>query len=174
MTINRFGTPILICLVALVAWGGITNSSNSSSTADGPVWMESEIGLSLGIILSEETKNATSPVLNVYFKNNGSNEVSGVIQSSARFIVELNGEFFATMDRGGKSSFMPPGRMYGPLKVDTSKFWKISKLEAIYTVQPNESHPVIKPGKNTLRLHYKIFSKTGDVLIPTAEIVIMK
>ena len=67
-------------------------------------------------------------------------------------------------------SSMPPGRAYGPLKIDLAKFWKIPKLTPHYTVEPNNSHPVLRKGKNVLRVHYKV----EDKLIPSGELTIEK
>ena len=114
--------------------------------------------------------NPNNAILEAYLENRGKSNIEGVIQSSARFIIELNGKYYATSDFGGKSSFMPPGRKYGPIKINISKFWKIPKLTLNYIIKPNKSHPVMKKGTNKLRVHYKL----EDRLISSAEIVIKK
>lgn len=128
------------------------------------VWKKSPNGLAIGI------SPAGDLAVNVHFENQGTGDIAGVILSSARFILELNGKYYATADFGGKSSFMSPGRTYGPLKVDLAKFWEIPKLTPHYTVEPNNSHPVLRKGKNVLRVHYKIENK----LIPSGKLTMEK
>lgn len=132
------------------------------TVAGNVVWKKAPNGLAIGI------SHAGALMLYVHFQNQGTNDITGLIQSPTRFILELNGKYYATADHGGKTSFMPPGRTYGPLKIDLTKFWEIPKLIQHYIVEPNDLHPVFKKGNNTLRLHYKIENE----LIPTGVLTI--
>jgi hypothetical protein len=144
---------------------GEAGSSDGELDQDTPVvWKESPNGLAIGVRRTGEL------ALEVCFENHGDSEILGVIQYQARFIVELNGKYYAMEDYGGPTSWMPPGRKYGPVEIDMSRFWEIPKLRQAYTMEPNDSHPVLKSGKNTLRLHYKL----EDELIPSAEMTIDK
>ncbi len=131
---------------------------------NGTVWKTSPGGLVMGIA------HASDLTFNVQFRNQGSSDITGLIQRPARFILELNGKYYAMADRGGKTSYMPPGRRYGPLKIDTSRFWEIPELKQNYTVSPNASRPTLKGGTNTIRLHYKMENK----LIPSGKLPVVK
>lgn len=166
---------ISICLALTVMMGCSSQQGGKSPTPAGgvqieddttvvgnTVWKTAPDGLAMGI------SHLGDLALNVHFENQGASDIKGLIRSPARFILELNGKYYAMADYGGKSSFMPPGRAYGPLRMDLTKFWEIPKLTLHYTVEPNDSHPVLEKGRNTVRLHYKI----KDKLIPSGKLTV--
>jgi hypothetical protein len=116
-------------------------------------WSQSNNGLAIAIVAS-----SNKPAINqidFYLGNKGANNIEGVIQSDARCVLEINGQFYATDDFGGKSSYMPPGRMYGPILIRLSLFYKIPKLE-LNSVYPDK--PVfleLPKGSCNIRVYYK-------------------
>jgi hypothetical protein len=116
--------------------------------------------------------NGTS--LEVYLTNQGKTNLSGVIQSAARCVLELNGKYFAMEDFGGKSSFTPPGKTLGPISIDLTKFTEIQNLAPACVIDPKAPHPEFREGVNHVRVHFKILRGPQDVLVPSVEIEINK
>ena len=116
------------------------------------------------------TNNVTT--LEVYLTNEDNTNLSGVIQSAARCVLELNGKYFAIEDFGGKSSFMPPGRTLGPISIDLTRFTEIQNFASACVIDPSAPHPEFKEGVNHVRVHFKIQQGTQDVLIPSEKIEI--
>lgn len=126
------------------------------------VWKYYQTGFAIGLY---HKGNSTFVI---YLQNQGIKNLSGVIQSPSRFILELNGDYYAKKDSGGKTSWMPPGKIYGPLLINAKDFRKIPCLEKDENVNPNASCPEYKKGRNSFKVYYKL---EGE-LIPSAEIVV--
>jgi len=151
---------------AVKTWDGAT-------IPEGVVWKGSETGLATGLKLSD-TKIGEAPKFNVFLKNDGTNVIGGLIRGPAGFILELNRKFYAIQKEDGCASFMPPGRIYGPLNVDTATFCELPDSAGPRQTDSNDSHPHLAKGKNTVRLYCKILWDNNEILVPSAELALQE
>ena len=103
---------------------------------DAPIaWGEAQDGLAVAVgEVRTSLKSPIWPVIDAYLENQGASFLENIIQSRARFLLELDGRFYAESDFGGISTPMAPGRRYGPIPVETA-----------YAPFPSsESRPVIE------------------------------
>jgi len=89
-------------------------------------------------------------------ENVSQKEIKSVIQGRARFIVEVDNKFYAEKDFGGKSSFMPHGKKFGPIAIDTKGFRQIEKVELYPFVDPKADELKLEDGEHNVRILYKI------------------
>jgi hypothetical protein len=119
------------------------------------------------IIKVEPANNGSkSLILHAEIENIGNTEIKGIIQSASRFIIELDGRYYAKEDYGGKSSYMPPNRKYGPILIDTSGFIETKKnfqfKEPIVTTDTPSLFPVTH-GTHKIRLYYR-YGERGNII----------
>jgi len=154
-------TAIIILTATFSSAGGEIAYSNNV------IWGVAPSGLAIGIAEPSNT------ILSVYLENRGNTNIYELIQSTARFILELNGKYYAMADYGGKSSPMPPGKTYGPFMIDINTFSEIPSLKRESYIDPNASHATFTNGSNRFRLYYKNDMETNG-LAPGAEIIYEK
>jgi hypothetical protein len=116
-------------------------------------WSTSNSGLALALAFPDGLAPITE--VDLYLKNEGSRDIEGVIRSSARCVLEINGQFYAQQDLGGKSSYMPPGREYGPLAINLFEFFRIPNLEVSSIVPDKPAFCRLPKGPVTIRVYYK-------------------
>lgn len=107
-------------------------------------------------------------VINAHLANRGDQEIAGVIQSRSRFIVELDGRFFAEDDLGGMCTCTPPGSSHGPIIIETGRFREIKGLVSVAYIDPEAPRPSLAPGPHRIRIHYKL----DRTLVPSEEVVV--
>jgi hypothetical protein len=113
----------------------------------------------------------------VYLVNRGTADIDGVIQSSSRCIIKLNGKLYGRVDYGGKSSWMPPKRMYGPIEIDPMTFGRLRRQLPASTVSSSEidsdDHPLLRAGRNQLSILY-FFGRIAEKVSESGTIAIEK
>lgn len=132
-------------------------------------WAEAQEGLAVGVgAVRTSLKSPIWVIVDGYLENQGTASVKGIIRSQARFLLELDGRFYAQSDFGGLSSRMEPGTRYGPIAVETKRFHEVKRLAPFPVVDDNAPAPILAEGEHTLRLHYKLDRK----LISSAPIAV--
>ncbi len=121
-------------------------------------WGEAQEGLAVGVgAVRTSVKSPMWPIIDAYLENRGTIPIGGVIQGRAKFLLELDGQFYAENDLGGMCSVeMKPGTGYGPIAVETKRFRRIQRLAPVLVWSPTTSAPVLTEGRHALRLHYKL------------------
>lgn len=136
-----------------IAWGGVKD------------------GLKVGLSCEKsETDSEKWPALHFYLANEGPTELENVIQTGECCVIVVNGQYYAQSSTGGKSSFMPPGRKYGPLPIDLGEHRLIPDLDSWSRVDSHASPPELKKGDNTISIYYR----RGSQLVQSGEIKIMR
>lgn len=136
-------------------------------------WAKSTSGIAIAVVVPPNQTTLTQ--LEFYLENQGDKEILGVIQADSCCVLEINGQFYATNDMGGKSSYMPPGKRYGPISIKLPRFYKIPKLE-FHSVNPEKPAFYEPPQDATaIRVYYKlssprsteaVFVKSNEIRIP--------
>jgi hypothetical protein len=133
------------------------------------MWGENVDGLSVGISVAGSTNDSSSfPSINFYLRNVCNKPIEGVIQNGSRCILEVNGKYYAETDLGGKSSFMPPRKKYGPIQINPKNLRQIPQLVITPIINPKEMSPVLQKGVNKICVHYLLRSKrvqSGQIII---------
>jgi hypothetical protein len=132
-------------------------------------WGEAQQGLAVGVgAVRTSLKSPIWAIVDGYLENRGTASVEGVIRSRARFLLELDGRFYAQDDSGGLWSRMVPGTRFGPIAVETKRFREVKRLAPFPVVRDNAPAPILTEGEHTLRLHYKLERK----LISSAPVTV--
>ena len=144
-------------LFALASLKGFADDIQPPASPSGAVvaWGKPVEGLAVGI--SCDTTNTDSrklPKIFFHVANDGDKEIPGIIQSSSECIVTVNGQQYAQDSRGGKSSWMPPGRKYGPIAIDTDALRQIPELRVRRVIIQTAPRPELREGTNTVSVHY--------------------
>jgi len=144
----------------------IANTPNAN-TSTSNMKSEGVERLSVRIIKVEPASNGNkSLILHVELENIGNTEIKGIIQSASRFIIELDGRYYAKEDYGGKSSYMPPTRKYGPIIVDTSGFIETKENSKFRQPIITSDTPHLFPdvhGTHKIRLYYR-YGERGNTI----------
>ncbi len=136
-------------------------------------WAESQNGLAVGIgEVRTSLKSPLCPIIHAYLENRGNTDISHVIRSRSRFILELDGKYYAERDFGGKTSYMPPGRSYGPMAVATRGFREIKEVVPHPVIDYDASPPALTSGEHTLRLHFKVDGKLVPSGLVTTKVTV--
>ncbi len=165
----------LTLLFALAALRGLAAdlpflASSSSSVLVS--WGRSANGLRVGISCNTAaTDSRELPKIFFHVANDGAREIKGVIQSDGECAVTVNGRHYARESFGGMSSWMPPGRKYGPIRINTEEIRQIPDLHAFQMLSIGKSAalPELQKGTNTLSVHYRL----GTNLVESGEIQIV-
>jgi len=64
--------------------------------------------------------------IDVMLQNNSDTEIQGIIQSSSRFIIQIDNHFYVKDDFGGKATYMPAGKKTEPVILDMKNFYDIT------------------------------------------------
>lgn len=136
----------------------------------GVAWGKPVNGLKVGISCNSATAESRK-VPDIYFSlsNQGDHEIHGIIQNGAMCVVTVNGQHYAQTSWGGMNSFMPPGRVYGPIPIRSERLRKIGELQAWPSIDSDAPPPQLSQGTNTISLHYMLDKK----LIGSGEIHII-
>jgi len=113
-------------------------------------------------------KKDESLVIYATLHNISNNDIKGIIQNPARFIVEMDGKFYAKQDFGGKSTHIPPDREIGPIAINMKRFREIKKLELRPLVDPKARGLKLRHGKHKIVIFYKF----KNYLVPSADFTI--
>jgi len=172
-------TALTLLIAMATLWGQAADSRRrdlpflaSSSSSVLVSWGKSTNGLRVGISCKTATTDSLElPKIFFYVANDGAREIKGVVQSTAKCVVTVNGRHYAQVDFGGPTSWMPPGRKYGPIPIDTKKLRQIPDLEAFRGLRVSESalRPELQKGTNTLSVHYRL----GTNLVESGEIQVV-
>lgn len=121
-------------------------------------WGEAQDGIAVGVgAVRTSVKSPIWPIIDAYLENRGTTPIGGVAQGRAKFLLELDGQFYAENDLGGILAIgMKPGTRYGPIAVETKRFRRVQRLASVPVRAPTASAPVLTEGGHTLRLHYKL------------------
>ena len=145
-----------IFLFVLVGLMLVTNAVSSENIK----WGEPIDDLVVGLLINNPTKYLyTLPEIYFYLKNLGNQPIDGVIQSGSRCVVEVNGKYYAQPDFGGKSSYMPPGKQYGPIQIDSNNLKQIPELQVWPVINPKADSPVLQKGINKVCIYYVLNDK---------------
>lgn len=137
----------------------------------GIVWGEADAGLVVGIgEIKTSLKSPMRPVIQAYLENRGQETLEGIIQSRARFVLELDGQYYVEADFGGPSGWFEPGKRFGPIEIGTDYFNKTARLELNSVVDQTTPGPVLTDGEHSLRLHYKVDAANGGKLVASSAI----
>ena len=143
------------------------------SSNPGVAWGKSADGLRVGISCDTATTDARGlPKIFFHVANDGDREIKGVIQSGEKCVVTVNGRHYAQESYGGISSWMPPGRKYGPIPIDTEKIRQIPDLQAFQkwrSISESAVRPELQNGTNTVSVHYRL----GTNLVESGEIKVV-
>jgi hypothetical protein len=144
-------------LFALASLKGFAADAQPPASPSSTVvaWGKPVDGLLVGI--SCNTTNTDSrklPKIFFHVANTGDKEILGIIQSGSECIVTVNGQHYAQESWGGKSSWMPPGKKYGPIPIDTDRLRQIPELRAWPSIIQAAPSPELREGTNTVLLHY--------------------
>ena len=142
---------------ALASLKGFAADTQPPASPSGVVvaWGKPVDGLVVGI--SCDTTNTDSrklPKIFFHVANDGDKEIPGIIQSGSECVVTVNGQHYAQDSWGGKSSWMPPGRKYGPIAIDTDGLRQIPELRARPVIIQTAPRPELREGTNTVSVHY--------------------
>lgn len=160
----------LVFLFASLVWGAFTSDAQSSPSNAIVAWGKLAVGLKVGISCdTKATDSRKLPKLFFYVSNDGSREIQGIIQSGAECIVTVNGQHYAQESHGGKTSWMPPGRNYGPIAIDIERLRKVPELRTWPVIDPSAPPPELLQGTNKISLHYRFDNK----LVASGEIQIV-
>lgn len=147
----------------------------TASTTNGISWKIHEDGLAIGIQLVKEPNIGESPLLSVLIENRETNSIHDLIQAKHRFVLGLNGKYYATYDHGGKHSGLDSCcRRFDPIEVTTSDYFEIQKFSQEYGRIENVNHPTIQAGTNTMVLYYKTGSWSNIVYRTSGELILKK
>lgn len=164
-------TLTLSLMFAVASLAGFTADSQLSASSSSAViaWGKPVGGLKVGISCDTAVTHLRRlPKMFFYVANDGVKEIPGIIQSGPQCILTVNGHYYAQESFGGKSSWMPPGRKYGPIPIDTEGLRQIPELRAWPTITETAPRPELREGTNIVSLHYrcdKMFVASGEVLI---------
>jgi len=151
----------------------LANIARAEGPAEAIAWGQPREGLSVGIgAIRTSLKSPTCLIIKAYLANRGDKPLKGIIQGRTRFVLELDGAFYAEQHEGGPSGIMKPSEKYGPLLVATQWFRKVPRLEAHSTSDPSAPAPMLMDGRHVLRLYYKFESSLAagkPVFAPAAS-----
>jgi len=155
-------------LFTLATLGGFAADFQSPSNAV-VAWGKPVDGLIVGISCDTTiTDSRKLPKIFFHVANDGDKEIPGIIQSGSECIVTVNGQHYAQESWGGKSSWMPPGRKYGPIQIDTDRLRQIPELRAWPSITQTAPSPELREGTNTVSVHYmrdKTPVASGEIVI---------
>ena len=133
-------------------------------------WGKPINGLVVGISCDTYTTNSAT-LLKIYFHlaNVGDREIQGIIQRDRMCIVAVNGRYYAQRSWGGRFSWMPPGKKYGPIPIQSERLRRIPVLAVRPTISGSAPAPSVQEGTNTVSVYYKL----GEKLVQSGEIKIV-
>jgi hypothetical protein len=147
----------LVILSIFLILGAIAVSAQISPSRTIVTWGKPLDGLKVGISCdTQATDSRKLPALFLYVANEGDREIQGIIQSGAECIVSVNGRNYAQESGGGKMSWMPPGRKYGPIPIEVERLRQIPELQTWQAVAPRAHTPELLKGSNTIFLYYML------------------
>ena len=160
-------------VLALASLTGLVADSQTPAPPSGAAvtWGKPVDGLEVGISCdSSVTNSGEFPKLFFYVVNVGDKDIPDVIQSGSLCIVTVNGRHYAQNFYEGKSSYMPPGRKYGPLLIRADILRLIPELQAWPIVSQIAPRPELQKGTNTVSVRYMLGEKK---LVASGEIQII-
>ncbi|OGF50410.1 MAG: hypothetical protein A2231_02640 [Candidatus Firestonebacteria bacterium RIFOXYA2_FULL_40_8] len=132
-----------------------------------------ENGIVVSISSIELPKKDNGPfVIFASIENIENTSLDGIILGGHRFLIELDGLFYAEDDFGGKSSPMPLGKTYTQIGIGTNYFRKIKSKKEYYRYDKNAANIELTPGKHKIRVFYKINAQK-EYLVPSQEVEII-
>jgi len=135
------------------------------------VWGRTEEGLAIGIgAVRTSLKSPIWPIIDAYMVNRGATSLTDVPPRPAKFVLELDGQFYAQNDRGGRSSGLEPGKRHGPVAIKTQRFHKVDRLAVHVAVEETAPAPLLTEGEHTIRLHYR-FERHGPPGKPVRKLI---
>ena len=168
---------ILVMAVTLALLTGLcANSQVTPSLQLDPsvAWGKPVDGLVVGISCDTSVTNSRSlSNISFYVANVGDHDIGNIIQGDERCILIVNGQNYAQYGQrsGGKSTWIPPGRKYGPIPIDTRKYRRIPETTASPTLQDLDNAPIpsLKAGTNNVSVYYIRGFKMGDKVVQSGE-----
>jgi hypothetical protein len=156
------------------------NAELGVQQSSGIAWKTHENGLALGVKLAKDPNVGDIPAFTVYLANCGTHDIGDLIAARHRFVLELNGKFYAMTDYGGKHCPLRPNDdewySFPVISITTEYYGEIKNLSmnyGYYGAIDKNSRPTIKEGINRMMLHYRI-GWTAIVYRATGELVIKK
>ena len=171
-------TYVMTCVVALAGCGSPkTQPISSSQTSVAPsrparadgvsfveirsgdtiAWGDPVDGLAVGIgRMQAFLAHESDLVIAAYLENRGGKNLTHVIRSPTRFVVQIDDRFFAQRDYGGPSGPMWPGTRFGPILIDTKRFRAIQKFEEHLMVEDAAPRMALSAGPHKVVVHYKL------------------
>ena len=142
-----------------------------SPSAGAVAWGKAVDGLEVGISCDCSITNSREfPDLFFYVVNAGDKDIPDIIQSDELCILTVNGRHYAQDFYGGKSSYMPPGRKYGPIPIEADRLGRIPELRARPPIRQSAPRPGLQKGTNTVSIQYMLDERQ---LVASGEIQII-
>jgi len=149
---------LILAFAAATLSQAYSQTPTSSSNAV-VAWGKSIDGLKVGVSCDTTTADSRRlPKIFFHVANDSDKEIPGIIQSGSACILTVNGQHYAQESWGGKTSWMPPGRKYGPLPIETERLRHIQELRTRPTISQTAPHPSLREGTNTVSVYY-VFDK---------------
>jgi hypothetical protein len=154
-------------------------AQQAGKAATAVFWGKPQDGLEVGIgAIRTSLKSPQWPIIEAFLKNRSKAPIDGVIRGRHKFIVELDGIYYAEEDFGGPVWPLAPGEQYGPITIETRTFHKMPRLEHYVSYEkPGEKPapaPVLTAGQHTMKVYFKTDRMSSDKPeikpVPSAEI----
>ena len=162
---------VLVSALAMASGGGFAANLQSAASDAVVAWGQSVTGLRVGISCATNgTASGTLPKIFFYVANDGDKDIRGIIQSGDMCLVAVNGKYYAQRSSGGKSSWMPPGKTYGPITIDTDRLRQIPDLRPHFVITDTAPRCMLLAGTNTVALYYMLENKlvkSGEIQLVT-------
>jgi hypothetical protein len=156
-------------LISIILFGAMALNAQVQPSNSIVAWGKPVDGLKVGISCDNQTTNSRKPPkIFFYVANESEQDIQGIIQSGAECIVSVNGRNYAQKSEGGKTSWMPPGRKYGPIAIEVESLRQIAELQNWQAVDPSAPSPELLKGTNTISLYYILENslvKSGEIEI---------
>ena len=123
-------------------------------------WGKPQEGLAVGIgTIRISLKSPQWPIIEGYLENRGNAPIDGIIRGQSKFVVELDGAYYAQRDFGGPVWPLAAGERYGPITIDSHWFTNVPDLQHDHADEkPGDkpaSAPVLTAGPHTLKIYFK-------------------
>jgi hypothetical protein len=150
--------PLFLVLASL-AWFPVNSQPLTPPPARVIAWGRSVKGLKIGASCDATVVASDNlPEIFFYAMNDGDKDIlDGIIQSGAECIVTVNGRPYAqTPPEEAISSYLPPGRQYGPIPVQVEYLRRIADLQAwpFPEIMEDAPHPKLRKGSNSILIYY--------------------
>jgi hypothetical protein len=150
--------PLFLALASL-AWFPVNSQPLTPPFARVIAWGKSVKGLKIGASCDATVVASDNlPEIFFYAVNDGDKDiVDGIIQSGAECIVTVNGRPYAkTPPEDAISSYLPPGRQYGPIRIHVANLRRIADLKAwpFPEIMEDAPHPKLRKGSNAIVIYY--------------------